>query len=47
MSVYMFGYATFVNLLDNKGEKVDRKCFCKDCNLCLCIIFTDKTRTKI
>ena len=30
--------------LDNKGEKVEGKCFCKDCNLCLFIIFTDKTR---
>ena len=25
--------------LDKNGEKVEAQCFCKDCNLCLCIIF--------
>ena len=25
--------------LDNKGEKVEGKYFCKNCNQCLCIIF--------
>ena len=28
--------------LDKNGEKVEAQCFCKDCNLCLCTIFTDK-----
>ena len=32
--------------LDNKGEKVEAHCFCKDCNLCLSIIFTNKTRVR-
>ena len=35
--------------LDKKkkaGEKVAAQCFCKDFNLCLCIIFTDKTRVR-
>ena len=26
------------------GEKVAAQCFCKDFNLCLCIIFTDKMK---
>ena len=33
--MYFYYFLQIKPGLDNKGEKVDGKCFCKDCNLCL------------